>query len=152
MLTNFFQKKDMERVIWLMLQSYKNIFTDSQYNNGLRDQGSILLEAGILGALLYSNERKISTNNFYELLMQRIDEYAVKNGEISIEVMCYLAAALRGDFQKNISHLGGFFGQSARKLGLKVDVFEKHQIPSGSELRDVGKMIFFRYLSAANKI
>jgi hypothetical protein len=137
----------MERIIWYILYSYKQLFCDENYNTEDRQDGYVLLESAIMGGLLYARESKISESDFYDLYIEKINDYALKNGEISIEVLCYIAASLRGDFAKNKNDIGKFFGESARKLGLTTDVFKKHEIPSGQALSVFGKMTLLDYLS-----
>jgi hypothetical protein len=151
MFSDFFERKDMERIVWIIMNSYRDLFCDPDYNNGEILKGNVLLEAGIFGLLIYSKEKNLDVMNFYEIFIQQINNRAQQKNELSLEEICYIAASLRGDFSRNTKKMGVFFGESARKLGLGVGVFEKHGVISGPALILQGRMTLLRFMSAFGK-
>ncbi|WP_143474069.1 hypothetical protein [Limnohabitans sp. B9-3] len=151
MFSGFFEKKDMERVVWHILSSYKNLFCDPAYNTDEREPENVLMESAIFGALLYANEKKLNESDFYTFYIQGVAEHIEETGSISLEAMCFIAASLRGDFSKNIRNIGTFFGESVRMLNLGVGAFEKYPMSNSVGLKLIGKTTLLRFLSAKNK-
>jgi hypothetical protein len=76
-----------------------------------------------------------------EKLTKHIDIY----NELSLEIICFSAASLRGDFSKNSKKLGVFFGESARMLNLGRDVFKKYPVENSAGFLIAVKMAMVKY-------
>ncbi len=151
MFSGFFEKKDMERVVWHILSSYKNLFCDPAYNTDDRAPENVLIESAIFGALIYAYEKKLNETDFYTFYIQGVAEHVEETGSISLEAMCFIAASLRGDFSKNVRNIGEFFGESVRMLNLGTGVFEKYPMSNSVGLKLIGKTTLLRFLSSKNK-
>jgi hypothetical protein len=149
--SSFFEKKDMERVIWHILSAYKSLFCDSSYNTDDREPKNVMMESAVLGALHYAQEAKLNEVDFHKFFVQRVAEHIEKNNNISLEIMCFIAASLRGDFEKNSKHLGLFLGTSLRKLNLSSDAFESYAMLNSNGFLLIAKMNLVRFLAAKNK-
>jgi hypothetical protein len=146
MFSGFLEKKDMQRVVWHILNCYKMLFCDPTYNTDDREPHVVLIETAILGTLMYARETKLNEIDFYSIYTQRIAEHIDETGSISLEELCFIAASLRGDFSKNIRNIGIFFGECVRKMNLDASVFNKYSMPNSLVLNLIGKATLLRYL------
>lgn len=124
MFNAFFQRKDMERVVWHILNQYKALTSGSSPSGKYEAP----IEAAIIGIASYCAERRISVDEYYSLYIMELSRHIERNGAISLEKLCYYAASLRGDFSENKQKVGIFLGESAKMLKLDVSVFENYSI------------------------
>ncbi len=146
--TDFFQRKDMERVVATMMHVYRGIFHDPSYATG-RAPEALFAKVAVLGAWLYAKEAKVNEIYFVELLLEKLKHYIEDTQEINLETVCFAAASLRGDLSKHSKNIGLFFGNSARKLDLDMDIFKKYPIKNPHGFLIAAKMETMR-LAAEN--
>ena len=125
MFKSYLEKNNMQRVTWFIMTAYKDLFLDESYNNGDQSIDFVLGEVTVVGCWGYAKERNVPID-FIDFTCQKVGAYIEKNNRISLEVICYTAASLRGDFSKHKKNIGSFFGSSARKLDFDKHIFDYH--------------------------
>lgn len=156
MLTRFFDRKDMERVIEFQLNAYKIALDDVRQNReNLRDT-NLSIDAALFGAYVFTQhhvfplDKKLTPSVFLESILKRFIDIVKRNGEISFEEMCFCTASLLGDFADQAPKIGNYFGKTARKLGLGTSIFKKN-VADISGLEFFGRMTIMNLLSPNDK-
>lgn len=126
MFKSYLEKNNMQRVTWFIMNAYNDLFLDELYNNGDESIDFVLGEVTVAGCWGYAKERKVPID-FIDSTCDKIGAYIEKNNRISLEVICYTAASLRGDFSKHEKNIGSFFGRNARKFDFDKHVFDYHE-------------------------
>lgn len=130
----FFEKSDMERVVWMILNAYQSLYYDQKYNESQkRWHPSIIAESAVLGAHVYCKERGIPEMDFIPLLIEKMRDHIGEGGQVGLETVCFMAASLRGDFRKHMESIGKYYGESLKKLNMDTSAFKKYKIDDAEQ-------------------